>query len=403
MSRHPRTGSRFPGPPSVEDPDSSPGHAEVPAGSVPPTGPQVHHRLSGLGRRTRGPGVGEFAVRSTARLFLLLVLAGVVCGPLALILSGRHRDTAAAATVGYSTAPTVDLAGPTAAGSTAVRMVRVWLSASQADLSNLAGLVQVDISQADLPVKRPAPPTWVQVGQVARPGGDTRLWVVTVLAGGGGVAGTESAYRVLVREDGPGFTALTLPARVGLPAAAGALPDEDSGSALDTSGTVAVTVAGFTDALLTGSTDSVSRWTSPGSSFAGTGHVCETTRLDGLLGPQANTVPDPADGDQESVLATVGCTLRTTGSVVALQYPLVLKARAGRWEVLAYAQTPPGTPAAAVAGATSAEPSGPPAADPETAGGATPSPAAGSAPRPSPGASPASPGGQPSAAPTPHR
>lgn len=399
MSPQPRTGSTLPGPPSGDNPDSSPRHPDRSVRSATPNGPTAPHRLAGLRRRTTGPGVGEFAVRSTARLFLLIVLAGIVCGPLALILSSRPRH-AAAATAADSTAPAVDLAGRTAAGSTATTMVRVWLSAGQADLSNLAGLVQVDISQADLPVKRPVPPTWVQVGQVARPGGDSGLWVVTVLAGGGGAAGSESAYRVLVREDGPGFTALTLPARVGLPLPAGPLPDEDSGSALDTSGTVATTVAGFTDALLTGSADSLSRWTSPGSSFTSTGHVCATTRLAGLLGPQASPAPNPADGDEESVLATVSCTLKNTGTVEAMQYPLVLKARAGRWEVLAYAQTPPGTPAAA---ASSTEQSGPAAAAPGEPSDTAPSPAATSAPVPGPVTSPSGQPGRPSSVPTPHR
>lgn len=351
-SAHPNTGLQPAGQEDGSDADQQPGAKDG-------------GQMSWLNRRTTGPGMAELGTRLTTKAFFVLILAGVICGPVALILAS-HTQPVVAPAVASSAAPQTNPADSLAAGSTATEVVRTWLSADQADLSNLAALVQVDVSQADLPEKTPTPPAWAQVDTVTRPDSNSGLWVVNVLAGGG-AAGKEAAYRVLVRQDDTGFSALSLPARVGLPAPAGDLPDEDAGYTLDTTSTAAVTVAGFANALLTGSADSVSRWTSPGSSFPATGAVCRSTNLDALLGPETAPAPTPAGGDQVSVLATIRCTQGTRGAVAAMQYPLVLKARAGRWEVFAYAQTPPGTipltPTAAADPSTSTGPSSQPAAD----------------------------------------
>ena len=370
LRRRDRSGTPSPDPPTPQ------------SGHPADTGadPVLSNTVEALRQRTRGPGAHEFATRSSTRAFLVLIVLGVLSGPAALLLSSRTPPAPTAAPAA-TTGTVTDPADTITAGSTAATLVRAWLSAGQQDLSSLAALTQLDVSQVDLPARRPTPPSWVQISSVTRPATPGGLWTAVVLAGGG-EAGTSSAWRVLIHQDQTGFSAVSLPARIGTPTAAGQLPGLDGTTQLDPAGTLGITVSGFAGALLTGSADAVARWTSPAATFTPTGRVCAATTLAGLLGPQE--VPDvPADGDRVAVLATIQCTpTGAAGPTQAMQYPLVLTARSGRWEVSAYAdvlpgstpaQSPPAVPATSspTRPAGSASPSGPAsssAAHPEPTG-----------------------------------
>lgn len=93
--------------------------------------------------------------------------------------------------------------------------------------------------------------------------------------------------------------------------------------------------------MLTGDVE-LSRWLSPDSSLQPGPQACETVKATQVLSNSAE--PVLADGNELTVLATVDCTT-TQGPgrsliVQSLQYPLVLRARDGRWEVVDYADSP---------------------------------------------------------------
>lgn len=287
------------------------------------------------GRRT-APGVEQFVTSTGTRMVAALIFVGIACGPLALLWQAASGARTVAPTAVQSTGP--DPRAAIRAGAAATALVQTWLIASVDDADRLAAMVQVDPGQIDLPTKRPTPPDWVAVADAEPVGPD--LWRITVTAAGG-TAGPSATFAVLVTATDAGAAPVALPARIQSPAEYVSEGLTDAATGMAATGPVADTVTGFLNALVVTTDDQLARWVSPDSQLRPVGPVCDSVKLTQLLGPDG--LPEqPADGSQISILATASCS--TGHSTQTQQYPLILKARAGRWEVDRYATTAPGQP-----------------------------------------------------------
>lgn len=303
----------------------------------PPAAPRLGEGLAAwwqeLGGR-RG-GVGGFTTSASTRLFLVAILGAVVAGPVAL-LSHLSRPPQVAPAVSAAAPAVADVGQASRASSTATRLVRVWLSAGVQDRDRVADLVMVPPQSVQLPAVRPKPPTWLEVAAVDQTA--VGEWRVLVQAGGG-LAGPAATYLVLVQVNDTGAAAVSLPARVTATAPPTAAPPNLATIRLRHP--AADAVSGFTTSLLTADLK-LSRWVSPDSTLQPGPKACQAVTLTQVLSNTAD--PEPADGTELTVLATVTCTVTkatATRPVVAqpLQYPLVLRARDGRWEVVRYAES----------------------------------------------------------------
>lgn len=327
----------------VDDPDVDTGET---GGDVKPDEldePVRPSRWGWLKGRRSAPGVDRFATSTGTRLVAVLIFIGIGCGPVALWSAATASNQPVTQPVVSATSG-IDDRAETRAGEAATALVRTWLSASSVDADTLAGMVQVNPGPINLPDKSPVPPTWVDVADVEQ--ADAGMWRVTVTAGGG-AAGQIAAFAVLVTASDAGASAVALPARVPLPAGFVRPDISDAAAGMPVSGPIAQTVSGFLTALLAaGPGDQLSRWTSPTSTIRPVGSVCDAVTLSQLLGPQ-DPPAHPADNTEISVMATASCKTHTHTSqdlTEIEQYPLVLRARAGRWEVDRYTTSAPGAP-----------------------------------------------------------
>lgn len=326
---------------SPDDPD---GWTEVDAGVAEP--PAAPARFGWLKGRSKTPGVGEVVTSVTTRIVAFVLVCGCLAGPAALIWAAVGRSPQAV----VQAAASDDQRAPQRAAASAQSLVRVWLSSGTEDADQLASMVQVPPADIRLPKEPPTPPAWVDIASID-PSGQGE-WRITITAGGG-LAGEASAYAVLVTATPDGASPVSLPAQVPMPPR-GDRPEiteaVSQAASLPVTGNLSDTVAGFLSAMLTStSTEQLARWTSPQSTIVGVGVICSKAQLQQILGPQ-DPPENPADGVEISVLASVSCTQKA-GSVQSQQYPLILRGRAGRWEVDRYSSTPPGTnPSTASAG-----------------------------------------------------
>lgn len=328
-------------PSAYADPTTAnPDPADEPAGDGAPRGWRQRandRRAAAAERLTPWPQANRFGTRA----LLLLLIVGVLAGPIALLRSntisaGPARVDAPADTTA-ATAEAQARARTRAEGA-ATSLVWRWLSAGQADAEALDALLVYPPTQLNLPQKRPSPPAAVTVADAT---GSGASWTVTVDARGG-QAGAGSTYRVAVQVDEQAATALTLPGQIPQqpPAPAGRErkdgPDQVS---LSTDDPADAAAAGFVQTLLSGNGD-LSRWTRPGSELVAIRPApCSTAQATTTA---ATDPPEPTDGQITDVLATATCRT-TTGRITTsrtLQYLLTLTARGGRWEVSAYTDTP---------------------------------------------------------------
>ncbi len=145
----------------------------------------------------------------------------------------------------------------------------------------------------------------------------------------------------VVGDAATGLQALTTPAVVPAPAAAGSgwEPDRDGAHAPDPSDPVVATIEGFLAALLTGQGDPA-RYLSPG---------VEIGRLDPapFVGISVSDVAIRTGTDSAAGLARAWAEVQVTtarGARQVLAYELTLAERSGRWEVRELAGVRPGTP-----------------------------------------------------------
>lgn len=145
-------------------------------------------------------------------------------------------------------------------------------------------------------------------------------------------------FRVAVASSDTGVTAATLPAQIAAPSQAPAAPQLAYDQNVGTVGPLPEAVRAFLGAYLTGQGE-LGRYLSPGSQLSPvTPAPYKTVTLQGVA--SVKEVPAQAqDGEQINVIATA--TLAdSSGQARVSDYPLTLKARAGRWEVSAMPAIP---------------------------------------------------------------
>lgn len=275
------------------------------------------------------------------KAFLVLIVAGVLAGPVALAWTiATAQQSTAVASADPAQGGGEDGRSRTEVVGAATNLVSMWLSASQADADALAGMVANPPAQLTLPKRRPAPPTMVTVLDAVQT--SPTDWDVLVAARGG-QAGAGSAYRVAVSTSDRGASVLTVPGQV--PLATG--PDSSAAADLEivaSSHPAAQTVNGFARALLSNSGD-LSRWLVPGSALTPvTPKVCQQIRT--AVSAHTSLPAVPHNGEAATVLTDLTCRISAnTGRT--FQYTLSLRGRDGRWEVDSYtsAVTTPVTPA----------------------------------------------------------
>ena len=357
----------------------------------------VQHPSGGAGARGWRQRMGERHAAAAERLtpwpqsnrwgtraLLVLLLAGVAAGPVALVRSTTVTSVSTPTAAPPDTASANrEARARTQAEGAASRLVWSWLSASQADADTLSALLKYPPAQLNLPRNRPRPPSSVTVLDATV---STTSWTVTVAATGGD-AGSGATYQVGVQVDDQGATPLTLPGQIPSPRGADARRSRDEGRPFGTSvasaDPAAAAAGGFVQTLLSGSGD-LSRWTSPGSDLSAVRPApCST--LQTATSARADP-PEPIDGQSIDVLVAATCH-RGAGATTtdrSSQYLLTLTARGGRWEVSAYTNAPSPAPdqAPAAGSGTPGSPTGPdpdgspvpndPGSTSSTSAGATP-------------------------------
>lgn len=314
-----------------------------------------------------------------ARAGLWGVLVLVVVCVLGLVLH-EGRTTVPQAT--GSAAPS----GAGAGGFAAVFMQH-WLRAGSGTETDLQPYMSNVPSLDNKPNSRYAaqPPIVLSSTQV-RPGYWSVLLVVNEVAkdhtGKLKAAGTHW-YRVSVAQAGstgstPGsndstvFQVTSAPYEVPAPVAAGSLANSAySDVAVPVSGPIGDTAQHFLDAYLTGNGE-IERYTSPGVTIAPvTPPSASKVAVQTIAAiPLADDAQDgdtvPADGVTVHVLVQTTVT-GSGGSDIPMDYPLTLRSRAGRWEVLSLDPAPATERASGAASqqpSGSSEPSGSPSATP---------------------------------------
>ena len=315
-----------------------------PTASVQPAARRHWGRLL---HRAERVGVREFATPASTRIFLVLFMAAMLCGPAALVMASTSRPAPVVSAAAPSTTPSAR--DQLRAGAAAVGLVRVWLSAGADDEATVVSMMGRDPGPFTLPANRSPAPAWLSVSDATptKPG----EWTVVVVAGSqtGGV----SYYSVLVAVTPQQAAAMTLPAPMPQPRLTA---DATDLGLLSTGDPRTVTATGFVTSLLTGA-DDMSRWLTPDSTVQPTGRICRTVRVrrvESAAVDDTDTTPGPTATD---LLATVDCQSAPDGSQVrTLQYPLTVQLRDGRWEVSGYASTLPTEPSASPGGDLSEDP-----------------------------------------------
>lgn len=306
------------------------------AGSRAPRG--LLTRVRGSSRSVaQHVGPWQYGSLLGTKVFLVLIVAGVLAGPAALawtIVTAQQAPPAASADLAGGAGE--DGRSRTEAVGAATNLVSLWLSAGQTDSETLASLVANPPAQLTLPRQRPIPPTMVTVLDAVQT--SPTVWDVMVAARGG-QAGAGAAYRVAVSTSDSGAAALTMPGQVPMPIGPASSTAADL-EAVAGSHPAAETVNGFARALLSNSGD-LSRWLAPRSALTPVASkVCQQIQTT-VSSP--SDLPDvPGNGEEAAVLTDLTCrTSASTGRT--FQYTLTLRGRDGRWEVASYtsAVTPP--------------------------------------------------------------
>lgn len=359
-----------------EPTDLATGTAAVPAAAEPRPGRRLGHGRGARATPARPVGEWTFGASLATRAVHIALVGCLATGPVALIYAAAHASSPVEQVSAAAPTPQTSTTSDTVqAAATAQRLVVAWLTASEADGPTIeAQLFEPDSSiDLQLPTTRPAAPSRVWTENVEAL--TINRWAVTIGAQGG-PAGTGTYYLVPVQVDASGAAAaLTLPARTPGPvkASVSSLDATDPPLAIAAANPASVTVSGYLDALLAGSGD-LDRWTSPGATLTAISPApCRSVDVQEVTTAAADQIPTASvDGTQLSVLAVATCAASPVkaagtgatpvGASTVSQYPLVLRARGGRWEVSATnpALTDPTAPETT-----------PPASSPSTTGSAT--------------------------------
>ena len=266
------------------------------------------------------------------KCFLGLIVAAVLCGPIALgfaVGGGRPSPLDAVPAheerVGESAA-VERTAGQDRAKIEATAFVEVWLSSNREQSDRVASFLLQPPEDLQLPTKTAGP---VAADAITAEPLDAHHWAITVRSRHHD--GTRW-WLVDVVIDGDTAAIAALPSQIPAPRRPEPGDHAEPASLSDTH-PAAHTATEFLAAMLTGTGD-ITRWSSPGSDLAPIAPAPCTA----IKTAATTATPDPAavpeTGEELDVAVTVTCT---TGRESALhtQYGLHLQGRDGRWEVAA--------------------------------------------------------------------
>ncbi len=265
-----------------------------------------------------------------------LLWVAIACGPigLAFVLAGRPSSVAVAApAVVRDDAPGV--AARAVAEEYAVRVVTVWLSAHRG---------QEDLVRALLPQAGSVllPPVGLDVAEAmvasAVPS-DGGVWTVTVAAQVSDSRMSARRFFALpVKVSGSTVVAVSLPAERPGPQVVAAGPQLDYPEEVNPRDPLAAVASDFLAALIAGQGD-VQRLVSPEAEIRPVAPAPFTSVTVDRVVAQREVPEAPSDGTQLEVLVTAVARVDRQRQVV-VQYPLTVKVRAGRWEVLTVRDAP---------------------------------------------------------------
>lgn len=276
-------------------------------------------------------GSDRWLAKGASGLLWLLLLTG----PAALLLSVAAVSSSVGARPPAAAPVTVDRSSDAAAaGELAQRLVLAWLTSAQGSEQAVTSLLapgwSVTLPEVPYQVTEPTTSAIRRVGDV---------WSVTVAATVTDQDKRRSRqfFLVPVVVDGASVTALALPAPVAGPASGAAVQSLAYRFPVTATGSVAQTVAQFLAAYLTGSGD-VTRYVSPGAvapiAAISPAPYAEVRVTDVRSATDAVASESPGAGDSLRVLA-VAEVASNEKQRTSVSYALSLRARAGRWEVLA--------------------------------------------------------------------
>ncbi|MEU5436445.1 conjugal transfer protein [Streptomyces sp. NPDC020719] len=295
-------------------------------------------RSSGGQQPPMAAGVALARMRRQVRLGRWGVWAALACGPLALVVAALPSPaaTAAAAT---PAPPAGTVRTPVAADPSgyAELYLAAWLRSTSSDESSAqARLAQALAPSVALPRPTGAQSVLERAVAVRSAHGEGGRWSVTVAAQYADFSVRYFAVPVVAGADGGSFAVTGAPGQVAGPAAA-KVAESAYGVNLPTKGALASTVAEFLQAYLTGLAP-VDRYLAPGmtlTALAGTSYTDLQVDQASAVEEVAAAETVPADGTTARVRVQI--TARGKTGSWPLAYELTLTARAGRWEVSAFA------------------------------------------------------------------
>lgn len=276
----------------------------------------------------------------TTKLTTAGVIACLAAGPVALAVGMLQPGTSAPASVVAKEAGS----SPDAqrAGAFGLQYVLAWLRSTRTDNQALKQFVPFSIDglpDTPLPVADP-------VVSSVEPGTDgiysvvigVRIQEPNTKAKDPATLWQRRFFRVAVTSTGAGLSAGTLPAQVAAPTQAPAFPGLAYQQNVGVSGSVADAAKAFLDAYLTGQGE-LGRYLSPGVQMEAVSPApYKTLALQNVVAT-AEVPTTIHDGDRLDIIATVNLT-ELNGQGRTSDYPLTIKARAGRWEVTAMPPLP---------------------------------------------------------------
>ncbi|MFF4189081.1 conjugal transfer protein [Streptomyces sp. NPDC001691] len=282
-------------------------------------------------------GVRLHRMRRQVRLGRWGLWAALACGPLALVaaaLPSPAGPTTAALAPSPSTVRTVAVADPS---GYAELFLAAWLRSTASD----GGSAQARLAQSlapSVPLPQPAAAPsglerTVAVRSAQRAGG---RWSVTVAAQFADFSVRYFAVPVIAEGPVGSFAVTGAPGQVAGPARA-RVPESGYGVSLPVKGVLAATVGEFLRAYLTGLSE-VERYLAPGVkvvSLSGTSYTGVQVEQASAMEEGAAGERVPADGT--AVRVRVEVRAQDKAGVWPLVYEVALTARAGRWEVSAFA------------------------------------------------------------------
>lgn len=261
------------------------------------------------------------------------VWAALACGPLALAVASLPSSAAKAAASPAPSSSTVRTPAAADPSGYAELFLAAWLRSTAADeTSAQARLVQALAPSVPLPRPAGAQSVLEHATAVRSAHGEDGQWSVTVAAQYADFSVRYFAVPVASDTSGASFAVTGAPGQVAGPAPVRA-SQSPYGVALPPKGTLALTVAEFLRAYLTG-VGEVERYLAPGvrlAALSGTSYSDLQVEQAAAMDEAASAPSVPADGTR--VRVRVQIKARDKAGAWPLAYEVTLAARAGRWEV----------------------------------------------------------------------